>query len=309
MAGINSVIIVFIIIIIGFICESKKIWPDETNRVISSIIMNIGAPALAVFSFTSYFTKEMLTSSIVSIALIFTSIMIVFLTGHLISCWLGLDKYKKAVFKVMFTFTNTIFIGLPINEIVFGSESLPYVFIYFAVSITLFWTLGIYTIRNESESENSRKKIGIFSKIMTPGLAGVLVGFILVSLQVQLDLIFSKTLSYLGNVCIPLALLMIGSNLAKSSLGKIRILKPDVIIIILSKLIVGPLIMYLVLRIGNITGIEASVYIMISAMPCHVQSAIMAEYYKVEGEYASELVAITTILTIVYVPIYALLLN
>ena len=50
------------------------------------------------------------------------------------------------------------------------------------------------------------------------------------------------------------------------------------------------------------------VFIMIAAMPCHAQTAILAQFYDVEGEYASNLVSLSTLLSLITIPVFAAIL-
>ena len=52
----------------------------------------------------------------------------------------------------MFTCSNTIFIGLPINMAIFGSRAVPYVLIYYIANTTFFWTWGVYKISQDSQT-------------------------------------------------------------------------------------------------------------------------------------------------------------
>ena len=53
----------------------------------------------------------------------------------------------------MFFNSNTIFVGLPINQALFGDASIPYVLIYYMCNTTFFWTLGTYLIQRDGEGE------------------------------------------------------------------------------------------------------------------------------------------------------------
>ena len=60
---------------------------------------------------------------------------------------------RRGLFISMFFNSNTIFVGLPINQALFGDGSIPYVLIYYMCNTTFFWTLGTYLIQRDGEGE------------------------------------------------------------------------------------------------------------------------------------------------------------
>lgn len=306
--GIISVLVVFVLLAVGFYFTHRKKWPDNTNQVFSITVVRIAAPSLAVISIAHRFTPDLLKSAFWNLLLIAATIFIMHLIALLLGRLFKLETKKKAVFITTFTFNNTMFIGLPINQIVFGNDGLPYLFTFYLVTITLFWSLGIYTL-----SKASSKVEGKFSinKIFSPGLIGVIIGCLLAGFQITLPTILDTSLTYLGNITVPLSLLVIGSNLAFSFKHGLPGISRDKVAILIGKFILHPLLIWgifsLVGALGllNVTGLPLHVFILTASLPCHAQTAIVAQYYDVEGEYASGLVSLSTLISLITIPIYA----
>lgn len=302
--GIMSVIVIFLILTVGFWFSVKKRWPDNTTSVLSLIVVRISAPALAIVSISDRFNKELLHQSAFNVLIIMGYTSMLYLTGKLIARILKLTDGKKTVFIVSFTFSNTIFIGLPINAIVFGHEGLPYLFTFYIVTLVGFWSLGAYELASACPSHG--KKFSV-KRMFTPGLGGVIAGILLVQIDQRLPMVLDNSLRYLSNLTVPLSLLVIGANLAVFGKGfsKIRI---DELLIIAGKFIISPLYLYLLLRFFGVTGLPFQVFLLTASMPCHMQTSILAEYYGVEGEYASRLVSISTLVSLITIPVYVTLL-
>lgn len=303
--GLISVLVVFILLGTGFFFTKTKRWPDNTGKVFSVTVVQIAAPALAVVSIENRFTPAMLHASLLNIIMITASVFMMFLLGRLLSHIFRLDRKKKAVFETTFTFNNTMFIGLPINQIVFGNEGLPYLFTFYLVTIVLFWSLGAVTLCKASDMGG---RAFSWKKIFSPGLLGVMAGCLLVELQWHLPVILETALTYMGNLCVPLSLLVIGSNLAKSVSDGLPRITADQLVIMAGKFIIHPLIIWGMCTLIGITGLPMKVFILTAALPCHAQTAIMAEYYDLEGKYASNLVSLSTIISLVTIPVYASIL-
>ena len=140
--GMSSVLIVFILLAVGFYFTKAKKWPDNTNKVFSTTVVKIAAPCLAVVSIENRFTPELLRSSFWNLLIIAASVFFMYFLGKLLSRLLRLAPEKKAVFETTFTFNNTMFIGLPINQIIFGHDGLPYLFTFYLVTIVPIQDIG-----------------------------------------------------------------------------------------------------------------------------------------------------------------------
>lgn len=278
--GIRSILVIFIILGIGYYFTANMKWPKNTNKVFSTTIVNIAAPALAIVSIENHFTPDMLKSATLNLLVIFITMIAMYLLGHFLSILLKLSTQKKAIFKTTFTFNNSMFIGLPINQIVFGDDGLPYLFTFYLVTITMFWSLGVYTIINASSCADNTFSL---KKILSPGLIGVIIGCILAGTEIHLPTILETALSYLGNICVPLSLLVIGSNLSKSFSKGLHKITFDQIIILLGKFLIHPLMIFSAFSLLGIAGLPLKVFALTSSLPCHAQTAIVAEYYDVEG--------------------------
>ncbi len=304
--GIISVLVIFVFLGIGYYFTRTKKWPDSTPQVFSVTVVQIAAPAMAITSIENRFTPELLKASVLNLIISVALVLILYFIGKLISRILKLEKKKKAVFDTTFTFNNTMFIGLPIISIVFGQEGLPYLFTAYLVSISMFWSLGAYTI--SKASDNLKTPAFSVRRIFSPGLIGVIIGCLLAGFELHLPVILETSLTYLGDLTVPLSLLVIGANLANSlSKGMFRI-TIDQIIIMIGKFIISPALAFGLFTLFGIDGLPLHVFIMIAAMPCHAQTAILAQFYDVEGEYASNLVSLSTLISLVTIPVYAALL-
>ncbi len=84
----------------------------------------------------------------------------------------AVKKERRGLFISMFFNSNTIFVGLPINQALFGDASIPYVLIYYMCNTTFFWTLGTYLIQRDGEGEAEFDLKTSLKKIFSPPLMG-----------------------------------------------------------------------------------------------------------------------------------------
>ncbi|MDR1571170.1 MAG: AEC family transporter [Clostridiales Family XIII bacterium] len=306
--GLISVAVVFIIFSVGFVFTVKKVWPDNAAGVLSAIVVKVAAPCLAVISFYDRLTPELLKGLLLLIAAGAAHAGCMYVSGKGLSRLLGLSGGRRVMFEVSFTFSNTIFIGLPVNQIVFGPEGLTSLFAYYIITLAGFWSVGAYEISRASPLDGGSG--GGFSprKILSPGLVGVFVGMGVVGLQVHLPVVLDSSIRYLSALCVPLSLLVIGSNLSSFARGFSRP-KRDELLVMAGKFLISPAFMFAILRAFGVTGLPFRVLMLTSVMPCHMQASINAQYYGVEGEYAARLVSLSTLLCLVTIPVSVALLR
>lgn len=334
-SGLESVGVIFLIFAIGFFLHHRRIWPEGTPGGLSFVVVKLAAPCLAVTSITARFDRELLSDSLVLLLVAAVHILILFALAKLSSGMLRLGGGKKTVYEVTFTYSNVIFIGLPINQIVFGEEGVPFLFAYYIVILAAFWSFGVAQIasaatrdsvgngedgaRNGASDENGSpggirgtdkngKANFSLSKILNPGFIGVLVGAGLVQAGLALPSVLDTALGYLANLTVPLSLLVIGANLTIFAKGVPRV-TADEIVIMLGKFVISPLVMIVLLRLFGVTGMPFYVFLLSSSMPCHMQTSILAQHYGVESAYASKLVGLSTLLSMVTIPAYVTLIH
>lgn len=302
-SGLISVLVIFLILSVGFWFTFRRFWPENTASVLSLLVVKIGAPALAIVSISDRFTRELLHASGFNLMILILYTVLLFLTGKILAKVMHLETGEKTVFEVTFTFNNTIFIGLPINQIVFGHVGLPYLFTFYLVTLAGFWSLGAYELAKASPLHAAG-----FSpkKIFSPGLIGVILGSVLVELNWSLPIGLDSALHYLGDLTVPLSLLVIGSNLVIFAHGIPKITLDEVMILV-GKFLISPLYMFILLRLFHVEGLAFQVFMLTSTMPCHMQTSILAEHYGVEGAYASKLVSLSTLVCLITIPLYVTL--
>jgi predicted permease len=300
-----SVAVIFIIFAVGFFFAVKKLWPGNATAALSSIVVNVAAPTLAIVSISDQFTPELIRNSLVLLLIAVIHILVMYIMGKGLSRALRLKAGKRTIFEVTFTFSNVIFIGLPINEIVFGSAGLPFLFSYYIITLILFWSLGAFEIANASDRHE--KGISI-QKILSPGLIGVFVGTLLAEFRLDIPTVIDTVLRYLSSLTVPLSLLVIGANLIFIRKGFPKLSK-DEIMVMLAKFVISPLLMFGLLKVFHVGGMAFLVLMLTATMPCHMQTSILAQYYNVEGEYASKLVGISTLLCFVTIPVMVTLIS
>lgn len=307
-SGIYSILTIFIMMGVAFFFTKRGWFNNETGDLFTKIVIKIAIPAMAIVSITTNFPKETLIPSFKFVLIAMSSMIILIGIATLIAKFLKISKEKKLIFIINFAFSNSLFIGVPVNVAIFGEKSLLYVFLFFMANNITFWTLGAYVLANVKNKDKLswRSILPNVKRTITPGLIAIIMGYIFVLSDIKLPSFLLDALRYLGNLAVPLSIMFIGINLALIKKNDL-IIDTAAIIGLVGRFIISPLVIIMLLVPFEISGLVMKVFILEAAMPAQANTAIAAKYYDVEPEYASAMVGLSTMFGMIVIPIYAIL--
>lgn len=307
-SGLYSIATIFVMIGVGFYFTKRGWFNNDIGELFSKIVIRIAIPSMAIVSISTHFPKETLIPSFKYVLIAMVSMIALLLLAALIAKFLNVNKEKKMIFIVNFAFSNSLFVGVPVNVAIFGEKSLLYVFIFFMANNITFWTLGAYALANVGNKDkfNIKCLLPNVKKAITPGIIAIILGYALVLLNINLPDFLLDGLRYLGNLAVPLSIMFIGINLALVKKEDL-IIDTTAILGLIGRFLISPLVIWVLLIPFEITGLAMSVFILEAAMPAQANTAIAAKHYNVEPEYASAMVGLSTIFSILVIPIYAIL--
>lgn len=303
--ALESILSIIIMISIGYIMKRRKVLSEDSQRLFSKLVCNISIPALMISNLLSSFTKESLFHMKNGLLIPFISIGGCYLIGYIISKVIKVPAKRIGSFRAMFFVSNTIFIGMPVNLALFGTKATPYVLLYYIVNTSFFWTIGIYGISKDGQ-DNTKEKINVFEslkRIFSPPLLGFLLAIALIIFEIKLPLFIMDTCKYLGSLTTPLSMLFIGAAISGVQINEIRP-SVDMAVIVLGRFIISPLSIILLSTFIKVPSLMLKVFIVQAAMPVMTQTSITVKAYGGDEKYAAVMTAVTTILTMVIIPIY-----
>ena len=296
----NQVLILFIIMAIGFYARRKKILNDELTQGLSELLLAVTMPLLTLTSFNLKFSPEMLINA--------GLILICSILAHTATFFLGRALYAKypekirAVLHFSAIFTNCGFMGYPLLESLFGKTGIFYGSMYVAVFNFFLWTIGIRIFTGKNDPGSFRKALA------NPGLIAVFLGIILFIFSVKLPFPVYRAMDLAGSTTTPIAMLVIGSTLADSDFSKLFTNIP-IFYGALARLILIPAVALLILKLTGLDELLIKIFVIIIAMPVAANSAIFSKKFEGDALFASQLVLVSTLLSIVTIPLMVFLLR
>ena len=177
--------------------------------------------------------------------------------------------------------------------------------LYYMANTTMFWTLGIYHIVNDS---TGGKNMPLFSmqtlkKVFSPPLEGFLVGLILVMLEIPLPDFLVMSFQYVGNLATPLSLMVIGIEMSGIVWADIH-WDRDIIGALVGRFLVCPCCVLALLPFIPITDMSAKVFTMQASMPAMTQMTVVAKSVGADVRYSTEISFISIVLGLLVIPLY-----
>ena len=294
----NQILMLFILLIVGYTARKINIFDDKVTKGLSDIILKITLPAMIIGSMVGN-NNENLAGQFGKILLVSLSVYaITFILAMVLPRLIGSRPFEKGVFQFAIMFSNVGFMGYPVTAAVFGEEGVFYAAIFNLPFNLLVFTIGIFFL---SSKQGEKSKINP-KLLINPGVIAVLIGFLIFSLKIPLPRAITGSLDLLGSVTTPMSMIVIGGLLAKVSINKI-FTNYRVYLITIFRLFLVPVVVYFVLR-NFVDGVYLfGVPVLLSAMPVAANSAILAEEYKGNAELASQTVFITTLFSVISIPL------
>ena len=193
--------------------------------------------------------------------------------------------------------------GLPLISALFGSEGLLYASAYFTIFNLLLWTLGYSIV---SGSSDPKKVAG--SLLRCPAIYAIVVGLAIYLLQIPLPDLIVQPMELLGNMNTPLSMLITGMLIAA---GDVRSIVTDKHIWKLAsvRMLLIPAATLALFGVLGFHGTAAQVVTLLECCPAAAITSVFAVQFGHDEHFAAGSVVLTTLLSIVTLPLCALIIT
>ncbi len=293
----QQMLILFILMLVGWVCYKREMLTDETCKKLSGIVVNVTNPAMVL---SAGLSKENISGK--ELAETFLMVMgfytVMLIVALLVSRLLRIAGPQAGVYRAMTVFSNIGFMGFPIISAVFGKEALLYAALFLVPYNILIYTYGVFAMQKEGQ-ETFRFE---WKKILNMGVISCLVAIVTYMGRISVPGFIEAAINQLSNLTAPLSMMIIGASLATINLRElvtdIRLLTFSVI-----KLLVIPVLGTLLVKQLITNEMIVGVFLVMLATPVGSMTAMLAREYEGDYELASKGVALTTILSVATLPI------
>lgn len=297
MIVLQKMCVFFLLILAGFIAQKKDILNEESSRRLSSLVVNIANPALILSSGATDggdLTREDVLQAFLIACLLYAALVII---GLLLPVLIRAPKEERNMYNLMFVFSNIGFMGFPLMAALFGSESLLIGAAFVMVFNILIYTYGIWLMTPAGEGRKFEWK-----KICNPGIFACVIAIVLFWNGIQIPGVLGDTIVMLSNTTGPLSMIVIGVSLAvmnwKDIVGNARLW-----VFCVLKLLVFAVPGSLIIRQFVSSEMISGVAVIVLAGPVASMAVMLAQEYHSNEKLSSAGVALSTLLSVITIPI------
>lgn len=279
----NKLMPIVILIIIGYYWKKKELPFDKD--MISSLIMNLGTPALLIASINN---KDLTSENIITI-LIYGTIIIAICTILTIA-YLKFEDKPIRPFLQSFIFPNTGGLGIPIVYVLLGQTAFVYA-ITFSVLINIYhFTIGLWL---------SNSSLNLKKALQTPVLYALVLALAFKGTNTQVPFIIEDVCKMLGGIVIPLLLIAFGSSLVGIKIGQnIKAVRMGVV-----RVALGFLVVYTIFYFGNFEPVLIYTLLIQYSMPIATTSYLFALRFNGPSDEIAVMTASSTIAILFLLPV------
>jgi predicted permease len=292
----EKILSIFAIIVIGFVAKKVKAIDAIFLRGLSAFMMNIALPFAFMASLDRSIPKSVLPE--LGMMALWSITIHAAAIGFSTIAYRRFPEEQRKILCLITVFTNCAFMGLPVAQSVAGTKGVMFASIYNLMYGILIYTYGVSLFQEKADPDKWKKVL------LNPGIMAICIGIILWFLPFSLPSFMIESMGLMAKLQTPLAMFVVGANIATIHLGKI--LPGKALLTAMGVRLIGmPLAVYGVIRLTGSTGIAPGIALLLTAMPAGAQTVVIAEKMGGDSAFASEIVFVTTVLSILTIPIFA----
>ncbi len=290
---IQQIFIIFILIGVGFLAAKFGILREEGARQITDLLLIIVIPCVIIMAFQASFERSLIKNLLIAALLAALTHAAGILISKLIFRNEAPDRKMMLVYSTVFY--NAGFFSLPLLRALLGETGVLYGSVFVAVFNLFAWTYGIRLMNGENGASK-------WKTFLNPGIISLLIALALVLFNIRLPDVVQTTLRYITGLHTPLAMIIIGCQFylmwRNFNLRDLALWKTVLARNILIPLIMLALIFYLA---QDKTLFFASV--ITASAPTATNTILFATKYRQDVNTAVQTVILTTLLTIISIPL------
>ncbi len=294
----SRVLSIFILMVVGYIARRAKALDKELVKGLSGFILNVAIPFTIIVSFDRSISR----SAMPDLAKIGLWAILILGASAIVATFVyrKFPDDKRKVLSYVTVFSNCGFMGFPVAESVFGKIGVMYASIYVIVFQIFIWTYGVNLFMGKSGKSQLKEAL------LNPGNIAVVLGMAIWLLPFELPGAVHDSIVILSQMTTPLSMIVVGATLADIPLrGLFSGLELWIGTVV--RIVVIPAALYGIMRLFGIDDLPAKVAAFLTAMPAAAQSVIFAERYGANAALASRTVFVSTVLSILTLPVFAML--
>lgn len=303
---IHQIAILAILVLVGMIATRMKVITESAKKGIADLVFDVTLPLLIITTFARIdMTPAILRNSALVFMFAYIALTVMYTVGDLSARILRLKNNQRAVFINHHMFGNIVFLGFPLMDALFpGGEGLLYAAVFQLASNSIMWTFGVWVFLKGAGGRRNE----VWKNMLNPNTIAFFLGILIMLFNIGLPDLLYEPLYGLGKSTIYLSMLYIGAMLIQTRVkGIFR--KSHVFLFTFNKLLLVPLILAITINLlsywlfPGFGTIARKVVLLEASMPAMATIVVMAHKFGSDEALATENVFVSTVLSIVTIPL------
>lgn len=296
MTVMSKVGVMLILIAVGYAVSKKGMLTDRGAAEINSLLVKIVTPCLIINSFINSHGDLKPRELLLSVGM--SGLAIAIALGLSCCFFRGEPPERRKVLRFAAIYSNAGFMGLPLIQGILGDKGVVYGSFFIVVFNLICWTHGYHMM--------SGGKLNLKAALLNPGIIGLLFGLPIYFFKLDLPALVTEPIGFLSGLNTPLAMMVIGSYVAKVDLHSF-VSDLSVYKMAFLRLIAAPALYFCVLLLIRPEPDLFVSSVIQAAAPVAANTVLFAVEYGGDSQLASKAVAVSTVLSIITIPIFTIL--
>lgn len=299
----EQVLIILMLMLVGDFSTRKGWLTLDSAKIFASFLLSVVMPATVVKTMMRPFDPSLLPG--IGMA---AMLALVFHLMAVLLAWLVIPRREDRVHRLeRFTaiFSNCSFMALPILDVVLGDLGVFYGVVFVGVFLIFTWTGGLMVL-------TGNRTIQLRQVLLNPGLIAVVIGGVCFATSFSLTGVAADALNYVSALNTPLATIIAGVFICnldlKETLSNLYIYRAALV----RNLLLPVAMILFIWATGMATRVKggdvvAMANIISAACPTAASAILMAGRMGEPTGHASAIMAVSTVLSLVTMPVVVLL--
>ena len=287
----------FAMMLIGAWLKKRGIIDDNGKKCLTDLCVNMVIPCNIFKSCLIEFNMGIFKScAMLLLSAVILQIMCLTLNKFVFNRY---APQQKKVLQYCTIVPMSGFLGNPIAEGIYDELGVLYTSIFLIPMRVVMWSVG--TTYFVADAEVDKKKV--LKNVAThPCLVAIYLGLFFMITQIRLPSVITETVRYVGSCNSALTMFIVGTILADVKLT--TIFNKDTLIFSVFRLAILPAIALGVGRLLGLDNVSLGISVLMTGMPAGATAAIFAARYKSDAPFATKCVVMTTLISMLTLPLW-----
>ena len=297
---INTMVVFIVMMTIGYVGARKNVLTADFTKGANKLVLNVFLSASVLNSVIGD-QPDMSASQLWHVMLLTSLAMLICYIVGAVMVRLTKVKNDAAIIELLMSVPNTMFVGLPVVQELFGATAVLYLALSCIPFNVLLYSYGVWRLKAFKGEDGGRVRI---RDMMSIPLIATVISLVVFFFRVPVPGVIVKLTTTMAPATMPLSMLVIGATL-----GRVQLLdafkEKRVYLVCLFRLIVAPVLAWFLLGFVTSDSVLLATCIIIAGCPSGIICTVLALQYGHNAELSSKGVLASTTLSMLVLPLIA----